>query len=108
MSFEVFLTADAVRDIEELYQYIVRHDTPGKAENVLARIEKTFNSLFETPARGVYPKELLDLGIREYREVFFKPYRLIYRIIEHRVYIMLIIDGRRDMQSLLQRRLLEK
>ena len=108
MSFEVFLTADAVRDIEELYQYIVRHDAPGKAEHVLAHIEKTFNSLSETPARGVYPKELLDLGIREYREVFFKPYRLIYRIIEHRVYIMLIIDGRRDMQSLLQRRLLEK
>jgi toxin ParE1/3/4 len=107
MSFEVFLTADAVRDLEELHQYIVRHDAPGKAQNILTKIEKTFNSLSETPARGVYPKELLALGIREYREVFFKPYRLIYRIIGHRVYILLIVDGRRDMQSLLQRRLLE-
>ena len=107
MSFEVFLTADAVQDLEELYQHIVRHDAPGKAENVLARIKKTFNSLSETPARGVYPKELLALGIREYREIFFKPYRFIYRIIGHRVYILLIVDGRRDMQSLLQRRLLE-
>jgi len=108
MSFEVFLTADAVRDIEELYQYIARHDAPGKAQNVLMKIEKTFNSLSETPERGVHPKELLALGIREYREVFFKPYRLIYRIIGDRVYILLIVDGRRDMQSLLQRRLLEK
>ena len=81
MSFEVFLTADAVRDIEELYQYIARHDAPGKARNVLTKIEKTFNSLSKTPERGVRPKELLALGIREYREVFFKPYRLIYRII---------------------------
>jgi toxin ParE1/3/4 len=108
MSFEVFLTADAVRDIEELYQYIARHDAPGKAQNVLTKIEKTFNSLSETAERGVHPKELLALGIREYREVFFKPYRLIYRIIGDRVYILLIVDGRRDMQSLLQRRLLEK
>jgi toxin ParE1/3/4 len=108
MSFEVFLTADAVRDIEELYQYIARHDAPRKAQNVLTKIEKTFNSLSETPERGVHPKELLALGIREYREVFFKPYRLIYRIIGDRVYILLIVDGRRDMQSLLQRRLLEK
>jgi toxin ParE1/3/4 len=108
MSFEVFLTADAVRDIEELYQYIARHDAPGKAQNILTKIEKTFNSLSETPERGVHPKELLALGIREYREVFFKPYRLIYRIIGDRVYILLIVDGRRDMQSLLQRRLLEK
>ena len=107
MSFEVFLTADAIRDIEELYQYIARHDVPGKAQNVLTKIEEKFKSLSETPERGVYTKELLALGIREYREVFFKPYRLIYRIIGHRVYVLLIVDGRRDMQSLLERRLLE-
>ncbi|HNY51277.1 MAG TPA: type II toxin-antitoxin system RelE/ParE family toxin [Smithella sp.] len=108
MTFEVFLTADAVRDIEEIYQYIARHDTPGKAQNVLTKIEKTFESLSKSPERGTYPKELLTLGIREYREVFFKPYRLLYRTIGSRVYILLIVDGRRDMQSLLQRRLLEK
>jgi toxin ParE1/3/4 len=107
MSFKVFLTADAARDLEEIYQYIVRHDAPGKAEYVLTRIEKTLISLSESPERGVYLKELLALGMREYREVFFKPYRLIYRIIGDKVYILLIVDGRRDMQSLLQRRLLE-
>ena len=108
MPFEVFLTDDAVRDLEDLYQYIALHDAPGKAQNVLTNIEKTLGSLTKSPERGAYPKELLALGIREYREVFFKPYRLIYRIVENRVYILLIIDGRRDMQSLLQRRLLEK
>jgi toxin ParE1/3/4 len=108
MPFDVFLTADAARDLEEIYQYIVLHDAQGKAETVLMRIEKTLSSLSETPNRGVYPKELSSLGIREYREIFFKPYRFIYRIIEDKVYVLLIIDGRRDMQSLLQRRLLEK
>lgn len=108
MSFKVLLTADAVRDLEELHQYIIRHDIPGKAEYVLTKIEKIFKSLSEYPERGVYPRELSALGIREYREVFFKPYRVIYRISGDKVYILLIADGRRDMQSLLQRRLLEK
>jgi len=36
--------------------------------------------LYGLPERGVYPKELLDLGIRDYREVFFKPCRIIYRL----------------------------
>jgi toxin ParE1/3/4 len=108
MPYSVFLTDDAIRDIEELYQYIAGHDAAGKAENVLTKIEKTCKSLSESPKRGVYPKELLSLGIREYREIFFKPYRLIYRIISDKVYILLIADGRRDMQSLLQGRLLEK
>ncbi|MBN1363815.1 MAG: type II toxin-antitoxin system RelE/ParE family toxin [Syntrophaceae bacterium] len=108
MSYEIFLTAAAAQDLEELHQYIVHHDTPVKAQYVLTRIEKTLASLSETPERGSYPKELSALGIREYREIFFKPYRLIYRIIGKRVYILLIVDGRRDMQALLQRRLIEK
>jgi toxin ParE1/3/4 len=39
--------------------------------------------------------------------VFFKPYRLIYRVVDARVIVYLIVDGRRDMQSLLARRLLK-
>ena len=72
----------------------------------MARIETALAGLSDSPERGAYPKELLALGIREYREIFFKPYRIIYRIVEKNVYILLIVDGRRDMQALLQRRLL--
>jgi len=107
MSFSVLLTDDAVRDLEELYDYIDHHDVPGKADYVLEQIEKVFTSLSENPRRGVYPKELVSIGIKEYREIFFKPYRIIYRIIEKRVFVLLIVDGRRNMQELLQRRLLQ-
>ncbi len=107
MSYSVGMTDDAARDLDELYRYIDRHDVPGKADLVLKKIKKVLVSLSETPERGVYPRELLDLGIREYREVFFKPYRIIYRVIGDGVFVLLIADGRRDMQSLLQRRLLE-
>ena len=107
MPFAVCMTADAARDLEELYRYIAVHDAPGKAEHVLTSIEKAFGSLSESPDRGVYPKELLALGIRDYREIFFKPYCVIYRVLGNVVHVFLIADGRRDMQSLLQRRLLD-
>jgi hypothetical protein len=35
-----------------------------------------------------------------------KPCRVIYRVMDKNVYVLLMVDGRRDMQSLLQRRLL--
>lgn len=104
--FEVLLTADAVGDLEALYGYIAAHDAPAKAEYVLDRIGKVVETLATFPERGSYPKELLALGVREYRQAFFKPYRLIYRVAGARVYVYLIADGRRDMQALLQRRLL--
>jgi toxin ParE1/3/4 len=101
------LTNDAARDLEELYDYIALHDAPRKADHVLDQIEKAFSKLSEFPERGAYPKELLTLGIREYRQIFFKPYRIIYRVMQKNVYVLLIVDGRRDMQALLQRRLLD-
>ena len=107
MPFQVFLTDDAARDLEELYTYIESHDAPEKADYVLERIEKAFSGLSESPERGTCPRELLVIGLREYREVFFKPYRIIYRVMGANVYVMVIADGRRDMQALLQRRLLQ-
>ncbi len=107
MPFTVRLTASAARDLEGIHGYIARHDSPQKAEYVLDRMEKVFGSLSEYPERGSYPGELLALGIREYREVFFKPYRIIYRVLGETVHVLVIADGRRDMQALLQRRLLE-
>lgn len=107
MPFAVFLTKDAARDLDAIYDYISGNDLLHKADHVLKQIEKHFSTLSEFPEGGVYPKELLELGIREYREIFFKPYRIIYRIMDKNVYVLLILDGRRDMQALLQRRLLE-
>lgn len=107
MGFQVLLTDDAARDLEDIYTYIGRHDGQGEANHVLDRIETVLATLSENPSRGAFPGELIALGLREFRQVFFKPYRIIYRIIEKNVYVLLIADGRRDMQTLLQVRLLQ-
>ena len=104
--FEVLLTEDAAADLNEIHEYIAEHDDPAKAEHVLTRIEEALKSLATYPERGSHPKELLALGIRDYRQTFFKPYRLIYWVIEKQVFVYLIADGRRDMQVLLARRML--
>jgi len=102
----VYLTDDAARDLEELHQFIALKDAPENADYVLDQIEKAFSSLSEMPERGVYPKELQAVGIRDFRELFFKPYRIIYRVIGKSAYVLLIADGRREMRSLLERRLM--
>ncbi len=106
MPLEVRLTAGAERDLESIYDYIAESDSKASANHVLDRLLKTAEGLATFPERGSHPRELMALGIREYRQVFFKPYRLIYRIIGEQVFIVLIADGRRDMQTLLARRLL--
>jgi toxin ParE1/3/4 len=104
--FAVLLTEGAARDIEEIYRYISDTDSPENADTVLDQLLKVVHSLSRFPERGTFPRELIELGIKEYRQVLFKPYRVIYRMMGNQLFIYLIIDGRRDMQSALARRLL--
>jgi len=97
--------AEAEQDLREIIHYIAHHDSPDQALYVLERIERTCEQLKQFPERGHIPLELRDLGLGQYREVFFKPYRIIYQIIDKEVYVHSILDGRRDLQTLLQHRL---
>ena len=106
MRYEVLLTEDAEQDLEDLYAYIAKFDSPKNADHVLERLLELTESLATSSDRGTQPKELRSVGIQEYRQVFFKPYRAIYRVLDKKVVIYVIADGRRDMQSLLSRRLL--
>ena len=80
--------------------------TDTNAIRLLESIETALQSLTTLPERGSYPKELLALGIQDYRQILFKSYRMICRIIGQQVYVYLIVDGRRDMHMLLARRML--
>ncbi len=106
MPHHVMLTKNAEADLEDIYDYIVENDSSEKADYVLDQLLKTADSLANFPEKGNYPKELQELGIRDFRQTFFKPYRVIYQITGKQVVIFVIADGRRDMQTLLTHRLL--
>jgi toxin ParE1/3/4 len=104
--FTVVVDAEAERDLDDITAYIAEHDSIDRAIDVATRIEQSIAALTALPNRGVHPKELLDYGNRDFREIYFKPYRILYRVLDKQVVIALIADGRRDMRTLLARRLL--
>jgi toxin ParE1/3/4 len=106
VSYKVELTRSALSDLEDIIDWICREDSIDRALHVLDEIQSRTDSLSSFPERGTVPPELRSLGIDKYREVFFKPYRIVYHVKEQRVIINLIADGRRDMSALLQRRLI--
>ena len=104
--YEVLLTQGAEQDLESIHDYISELDSVANANHVLDRLMEVVEGLAQLPEHGSYPKEFMALGIKEYRQTAFKPYRAIYRVMGSRVVVYLIVDGRRDMQSVLARRLL--
>ena len=105
MKYEVFLTKDAEDDIIEIYRYILENDSENSANNVFKKIKETCLSLISFPDRGHNPPELNRIAVYNYKEIHFKPYRIIYQIIQLKVYIHSIFDGRRDLQEVLENRL---
>lgn len=106
MKSKVKLLPNAKKDMLDIFQYIAKNDSVESAEYVIDRIEDQYKKLDEFPNRGHIPTELEKYIIFEYREVYFKPYRIIYQIIKDTVHVHCVLDSRRDLQELLERRLL--
>jgi toxin ParE1/3/4 len=106
MTFAVLLTVDAERDLLDLHRYVAANDGPVHAGCLLTNLEKIITGPDTMPGRGHCPPELERIGVLEFRELFFKPYRIIYGIDGTDVIVHCILDGRREMLDLLQERLL--
>ncbi|MDH3578568.1 MAG: type II toxin-antitoxin system RelE/ParE family toxin [Gammaproteobacteria bacterium] len=104
--YRVKIVREAEEDLAELIDYISNHDSIERADYVLERLLVACERLEQYPERGHFLPELRSLGIRNYREVHLKPYRIIYEVIGREVFIQLIVDGRRSLQAILERRLL--
>lgn len=101
----VRITRAAARDLQEIHDWIAENDSPAHADRVLDRLRDAAASIARLPHRGSRPPELPNGMGGEFRQVFFKPYRVIYEVMDNEVVIHLIADGRRNLQSLLVRRL---
>ena len=104
--YRVRVIEDNEDDLLDIYAYIATQDSVEKGLYVVDKLEALCHTLAELPLRGHIPKELERVGVRNYREVHFRPYRVIHEVRSQDVVVHCILDGRRDLQSLLERRLL--
>lgn len=106
MRFKVNIVNSAEDDLLEIYKYIYFNDGVEKADKIYLKLVEKISMLEDLPSRGHIQPELKFLGVEDFLEIHFKPFRIIYRIIKKEVFVLAILDGKRDMQKLLEDRLL--
>ena len=106
-AFEVEITEAAERDLQTIFEDVLTRTSAAAAERLLDALIEAVATLESFPDRGAVPSELAELGLRDFRQLVVQTYRLIYRVLGKTVFVMVIADGRQDMQRLLERRLLE-
>ena len=101
--YTVYWSQAAKDDLIEIIEYISK-DSAQTALEILESLEKQTNDLSQFPKRGRIIPELKKNNINKYRELIHAPWRIFYKIEEKKVYILAVIDGRRNIDDLLLRR----
>ena len=52
--------------------------------------------------------ELQQIGILKYREIIYEKWRIIFKIDNTKVYVLLVVDSRRNLEDILFQRLIGK
>ena len=104
MSYKVSLTQSALNDLYAINDYYLAQVSDKIAENVINNSQASIQNLKDLPERGIIPTELFATGITRYRQILSSVYRIIYRVEGDNIYIVMVIDGRRDVATALTRR----
>jgi plasmid stabilization system protein ParE len=104
--YHVKWAAIAEKDLKQIIGYIAV-DSPLNALQILKKIKQKASNLYNLPERGRIVPELQDQGIHIYRELIVYPWRIIYRITDTTVYVLSVIDARRNVEDILLDRLIK-
>ena len=102
--YQVVWAEIAQHDLKQIIDYIAI-DSPGNASRILQKIKQKVSALYSMPIRGRIVPELKDQGIHTYRELIIAPWRVIYRISDKTVFVLSLIDSRRNVEDILLERL---
>jgi plasmid stabilization system protein ParE len=100
----VVWTEAAATDLAGIVAFVAE-DSPSNARRLLSRLRTRAESLERDPRRGRVVPELASSGVRAWRELVVRPYRIVYRIRDDAVLVAAVLDGRRDLEDLLLDRL---
>ena len=97
----------AADDFREIVEHL-ESQSPSAATTFVDRIDPTMKRLRSHPRMGRVVPELRRQNITRYREVIVAPWRVFYRIESDTIYIVSLIEGRRNVEDILLARLLRQ
>ena len=101
--YEVIWAGTAENDLLKIIEYISQNSS-NNALRILRKIKKKVNDLYRSPKRCRIVPELYDHGITQYREMIIKPWRVMYRISNGKVYVLSVLDSRQNIEDILLKR----
>lgn len=98
--YVVEVAVSAYTDLLRIEEYLTIEDSAPAATEVVNSILDRIDNLSRFPSRGVIVPEFTRFGVKQYRQVLQSGYRIIYRIDDTTVGVVLVVHQRRDIANL--------
>ncbi|MSP52740.1 MAG: type II toxin-antitoxin system RelE/ParE family toxin [Gammaproteobacteria bacterium] len=106
MAYQIIFPKEAKLDLKELKNYIVTNFSIEIWRRTYSKVKNAVNNLMTNPEAGGTLSELNVISSSQYRQIISGMNRIIYDIRKNIIYIHIVADSRRDMTSLVTKRLL--
>jgi len=106
MKYAVVILKSAEQDLRDLKRYLVKDFGMAVWQDNFDNLKATINNLKSFPFSGSIPDELQHINLAQYRQVITGKNRIIYEVRQTTLYVHIVVDNRRDMKTMLTRRLL--
>lgn len=94
-SYTVTLTDNAIKDLDVIYQHYIFRVDDQLANKLLSEIDEAIELLASQPLLGHLPLEL-NATDRDCLEILTRSFRLIYKIKNHHVIILIILHQKQS------------
>jgi len=104
----VTISDDAENDLSAIYeQRLAQRGPDGEdgAEALLDSLLGAMDRIVHYPQSGPIVPELRELAESGWRQISLRPYRIVYLLADDHATVVMVADSRRDLATLLQRRL---
>lgn len=103
---KVVILDSAEQDLKELRSYVVKNFSQATWLKTYSKLKESIRNLATFPILGAVPPELETLNLNQYRQIISGMNRVIYEPRADAVYIYMVVDTRRDLETLLMQRLM--
>lgn len=107
MTVRVVILQGAEADLRDLRHYLRQRFGLAAWQDSQRAIKRAVERMATHPQAGKLPDELVALNLVQYRQVIAGMHRIIYELRNDTAYVHVICDLRRDLRTVLLRRLLQ-
>jgi len=107
MKKKIVWSQDASDDLIDIVTYIKEKSGKNIANEIYQRIISHVEKIDDFPETGRVVPELLSIGVIDIREIIETPWRIMYRITSNKIQIISVIDGRRNVEEILYKKVID-